>query len=273
MPVAAINGTSIYYSEQGKQDDPVLVLSHSIFFDQRMFEPLVELLESDFRIIRYDHRAHGQSARSDMSVIDMEKLTEDAVALIDLLGAAPCYFLGNSMGCFVALQLAARQPHLLKGCMVLGGSGEKEYKRDEFEPLVEEMAVQGTGPFIDTLMHIMFGDTIMADPARADLVEVWRQSMLELGPDAARCARGVIQREDMLDELRDTQVPLLVLVGEEDHSNEVALSRNIADAAPQSEMHVVERAGHSLALEEPVVVAAHVKAFIERIEAAGAVPQ
>ena len=270
MPAAKINGTSIYYQDEGKRDGPVLILSHSIFFDQRMFDPLVELLGSDYRIIRYDHRAHGQSARSEMPIIDIETLTADANALIDILDAAPCYFLGNSMGCFVALQLAIHQPQLLKGALVLGGSGEKEYKREEFEPLVTEMAAQGTAPFIDTLTHIMFGDTIVADPARANVVKKWQQYMLELGPDAARCAWGVINRKGILDELRACQVPLLVLVGEEDHSNEIPRSQAIADAAPQSEMHVIEKAGHSLALEAPEAVAARVRAFIDRIEAESA---
>lgn len=266
MPNLNINETTIFYRDQGNENGPVLVLSHSIFFDHRMFEPLVERLGGLYRIISYDHRGQGQSGRSDMEVVDMDTLTEDAAALIEALDAAPCYFLGNSMGCFPALRLAARKPHLLKGCVVLGGSGEAEEKREEFEPLVEEMAKQGAEPFIDTLMEIMFGETTLTDPARAGIREPWRQFMLELGPEVAPCVRGVIRRQSMLDELKNVRVPMLVLVGAEDHANDVTRSQRIVDAVPQSEMHVVERAGHSLALEEPGVVAEYIKAFISRVE-------
>jgi 3-oxoadipate enol-lactonase len=266
MSVLDINGTTIFYRDQGNKDGPVLVLSHSIFFDHRMFEPLVERLGGQYRIISYDHRGQGQSGRSDMEIIDMDTLAEDAAALIEALDLAPCYFLGNSMGCFPALRLAARKPHLLKGCMVLGGSGEAEEKLEEFRPLVEEMAKQGAEPFIDTLMPIMFGETTLTDPARAGIRDFWRQFMLELGPDIARSVRGVIHRQDMLDELKSVSVPLLVLVGTEDHANDVTRSQRIADAVPLSEMHVVDKAGHSLALESPDVVAGYIEAFIRRVE-------
>jgi 3-oxoadipate enol-lactonase len=267
VPTIAVNGTTLFYTEQGPPDGPALVLSHSIFFDHRMFAPLIERLGGRYRIIRYDHREHGQSASTELESVDMETLTADAAALIEVLHAAPCYFLGNSMGSLVALRLAARRPDLVKGCIVLGGSGEPEPKREEFAPLVEEMRQAGAAPFIDTLMHIMFGETTLTDPARAGMREQWRQAMLGLRPGVAKCARGVINRQSVLDELRKTTVPLLVLVGREDNSNEVARSRSIADAAPHSEMYVVERAGHSLALEEPGEVAHHVEDFIAAQEA------
>ncbi|AGH42900.1 alpha/beta hydrolase [Paraglaciecola psychrophila 170] len=38
MPKIDVNGTTIFYQDQGPKDAPVLVLSHSLFFDQQMFE-------------------------------------------------------------------------------------------------------------------------------------------------------------------------------------------------------------------------------------------
>ncbi|WP_367104210.1 alpha/beta fold hydrolase [uncultured Psychrobacter sp.] len=262
MPNINVNGTTLFYEDQGPKDAPVLMLSHSLFFDHKMFAHQVEQLSKDIRIIRYDHRDQGQSARSALTSVDMDTLTEDAAALIEALNIEPCFFAGNSMGGFVALRLAARHPDLLKGCIVLGSSGELEYKLAEFSPLIDGVNVQGTEPFIDTLMYIMFGDDYLADASHASEREYWRNYMLQLGPDIARSAHGVIHRAGVLDELKDLKVPLLVLAGEQDHAYEVPLSENIVQTVADSEMFVVPKAGHSVALEQPEIVNKYIADFI-----------
>lgn len=262
MPNITVNGTTLFYEDQGLKDAPVLVLSHSLFFDHKMFTHQVAHLSKNIRIISYDHRDQGQSARSDLQSVDMDTLTDDAAAFIEALNIAPCFFAGNSMGGFVALRLAARRPDLLKGCIVLGSSAELEYKLAEFSPLIDGVNAQGTKPFIDTLMYIMFGDDYLADAAQVSEREYWRDYMLQLGPDIARSAHGVIHRAGVLDELKDSRVPLLILAGEQDHAYEVALSENIAQTVADSEMFVIPKAGHSVALEQPEIVNNYIADFI-----------
>ncbi|MDX2372777.1 alpha/beta hydrolase [Psychrobacter sp. PP-21] len=262
MPTTNVNGTTLFYDEQGPKDAPTLVLSHSLFFDREMFVHQIEELSKHIRVVTYDHRDQGKSARTELKSVDMDTLTDDAAALIETLDLAPCFFAGNSMGGFIALRLAARRPDLLKGCIVLGSSGELEYKLAEFSPLIDGVEANGTEPFIDTLMYIMFGDDYLADESRSNERERWRDFMTALGPDISRSAHGVIHRKGVLDELKDCKVPLLVLAGEQDHAYEVSLSENIAKAVADSEMFVVSNAGHSVALEQPKIVNEYITNFI-----------
>ena len=264
MPTVNVNGTTLFYDEQGPKDAPTLVLSHSLFFDREMFAHQIEELSKHIRVVTYDHRDQGKSARSDLKSVDMDTLTDDAAAFIEALDLAPCFFAGNSMGGFVALRLAARRPDLLKGCIVLGSSGELEYKLAEFSPLIDGVEANGTEPFIDTLMYIMFGDDYLADSSRASEREQWRDYMVNLGPDISRSAHGVIHRKGVLDELKETKVPLLVLAGEQDHAYEVPLSENIAQTVADSQMFVVAKAGHSVALEQPEIVNKYIMDFINK---------
>ncbi|AKJ28592.1 alpha/beta fold hydrolase [Caldimonas brevitalea] len=262
MPTLHVNGIDLHYEDQGPRDAPALVLSHSLFFDHRMFQHQALELGQRLRVVRYDDRDQGRSGRSALASVDMDTLADDAAALIEALGLQGCHFAGNSMGGFVALRLAARRPELLRGCIVMGSSGEAEHRLDEFGSLVEAIRTEGTEPFIDSLMYIMFGDSFVADPARAQEREFWRRHMMGLGPDIARAAHGVIHRAGVLDELGDCPVPLLVIAGEQDHAYEVELSRHIAAAAPRAELVVVPHAGHSVALEQPGVVNARIEAFV-----------
>jgi 3-oxoadipate enol-lactonase len=252
MPQIPVNGTTLHVVESGPADAPVLVLGHSLFFDLTMFDPLVELLGDEFRIVRYCHRGQGGSARDEP--YDMDTLTDDAAALIEELGITGCHYAGNSMGGFVALRLAARRPDLVASVAAIGSSGGVEGKKAEFDPLVDALGQGGVEPLVDTVMHIMFGDTTLS--SRPELAGPWRERLATVGPDIEGPARGVVHREAILGALSATRVPILAVAGAEDHAYSVADSQAIVDVAPNARLEIVEEAGHSVSLERPEAVAA-----------------
>lgn len=259
MAYLTVNDVRLHFERFPQPGKPVLVLSHSLFFDWRMFQPLIELLHPHFEILAYDHRGQGLSSRS--GTLDMDTLTDDALALIDALDLAPCYFAGNSMGGFIALRLAARSPERLAGCIVMGSSGDLEHQLPEFEPLVQQLAQDGAADQVDTLMYIMFGDHTLRSPEYTALCAHWRNQMRQLGPEIGAAAMEVIHRSSVLSELKSLRVPLLVLAGEQDHAYSQALSKQIVEHAGRGECQVITGAGHSLALEQPVQVADAIRAF------------
>lgn len=259
MAYLTVNDVRLHFERFPQPGKPVLVLSHSLFFDWRMFEPLIELLHPYFEIIAYDHRGQGLSSRA--GLLDMDTLADDAAALIDVLELGPCYFAGNSMGGFVALRLAARYPERLAGCIVMGSSADLEHQLAEFEPLVRQLATEGAADQVDTLMYIMFGDQTLRSPEHASLCAHWRDHMRKLGPEIGAAAMGVIHRRSVLDELKSLRVPLLVLAGEQDHAYSTALSEQIVACSGHGECQVIAAAGHSLALEQPAQVAQAIRGF------------
>lgn len=239
MPTIDVNGTTLAYKDTGGPG-PAIVFSHSLFFDRTMFAAQVERFGRAFRAVTYDHRGQGKSRRS--SALDMDTLAADAAALIEALDLGPCHFVGNSMGGFVALRLAARRPELLRSAAVLSTSADAEGQVEAFEALLAYARAEGIGKTVDALVHIMFGDTTLAD--RPELRDHWR-------------AEGVVHRKGVLNELVDVTVPLLVLSGAEDHAYSPELSQRIADTAANATHVRVNGAGHSLAVEQPTVVNDH----------------
>ncbi len=227
------------------------MFSHSLFFDLTMFDRQAAYFGKNHCVVRYDHRGQGLSETA--GPLDIDTLYEDAVALIERLDLGRVHFVGNSLGGFVALRLAVRRPDLLHSVAVLGSSGEEEHRRDEFAPLVEAMREHGTAPVTDMLMHIMFGDTFLADPKRSALRDHWRARLAALPSRIADAAHAVVFREGILDELGDCRVPILAIAGAEDHAYGAAEARNIAQASGGQSV-VVALAGHSVALEEPEAV-------------------
>lgn len=260
MAHITVNSTRLWVEDTGPAADarPVAVFSHSLFFDSTMFAHQVAALAATHRVINYDHRGQGRSdpAPPDHrggSQQDMDTLAADAAALIETLQLPAVHFAGNSLGGFIALRLAARRPDLVASVAILGSSGEAEHRVAEFAPLVEAMRTQGTAPHIDTLMHIMFGDTYLADSARAAERTHWRAKLTALPNAIADSAHAVVFRAPILAELAGTSVPVLAIAGAEDHAYGPPEAEAVAHAAG-GRFVVVPRAGHSVALEAPAEV-------------------
>jgi 3-oxoadipate enol-lactonase len=250
LPTIDVNRTTLAYDDTGGPG-PAILFSHSLFFNRAMFAEQVAAFGRTHRVVTYDHRGQGESAHA--ATLDMDTLAEDAAALIVALDLGPCHVVGNSMGGFIALRLAARRPELLRSVVAMSSSADEEGQRESFQALLDHARANGIP--VDALVHIMFGDTTIA--ARPAIRERWRRHFATLAPSILDAAQEVVQRKGVLGELVGATVPMLVLSGAEDHAYVPELSQRIADTAANATHVTIMSAGHSLAVEQPAVVNAH----------------
>ncbi|MFP2899772.1 alpha/beta fold hydrolase [Corallococcus sp. 4LFB] len=263
MPMRSVNGTRLYYEDTGGAGDVVL-FSHGLLWSTRLFDPQVEALRGRFRCIAYDHRGQGQSEVPPESVIDVETVYADAVALIESLGVAPVHFVGLSMGGFVGMRLAARRPDLLRSLVLLETSADPEPPMNvpRYTALNLVARYVGLGPVATPVMRIMFGTSFLTDPGRAEERALWRARLVGNRRDIYRAVNGVIKRKPVADELPRIRTPTLVVVGEEDRATVPARSERIHSLIPGSKLVRLSRGGHSSSVEEPALVNAELAPFL-----------
>jgi pimeloyl-ACP methyl ester carboxylesterase len=264
MPMLSVNGTELYYEDTGGPGEPI-VFSHGLLWSTRLFGPQVDALRSRYRCIAYDHRGQGRSAVPDMSVIDMETLYQDALALIGALGLAPCHFVGLSMGGFVGMRLAARRPELLRSLSLLETTGDPEPTANVPRYTLLNLITRfgGLRAVADPVMRIMFGRTFLTDPNRAEERALWRSRLLENRRDIWRAVNGVIKRQGVAHELAHIRVPTLIVVGEEDVATVPAKAEALHQRIPGSKLVRMPRGGHSSTVEEPALVNAALGSFLD----------
>jgi 3-oxoadipate enol-lactonase len=266
MPTADVNGTTLHYLDDGPAEAPALVFSPSMFFDGRMFAAQANAFSDRYRVIRYDHRGQGQSARHPREELDMDTLTADAAALIELLELGRVTFVGNSMGGFVGLRLAARRPELLRSVVVMGTSADAEEQAAQMDQLIEILEAQGMEPVLDGVLQFMMGDTTLTDPSRAEVLAGVRELLLSRTPEYADAAWHIAHRPSILGELGRIEVPLLIVAGAEDHTYPPVKSEQIAAHVPHARLEYMERTGHVHALENPEAVNALLEDHLARLE-------
>jgi 3-oxoadipate enol-lactonase len=263
MTRVRVNGAELYLEDTGGDGPPILFM-HGLMWSTRMFAPQIARLRDRYRCIAFDHRGQGESGPDPAKVVSMETCYQDAVAVMDALGLKRCHLVGLSMGGFVAMRIAARQPDRVDRLVLLETSADPEPRENmlKYRILIGLVRVLGVRPLVGTAMKILFGRTFMTDPARARDRQIWAAELARNTKAMINCVRGVIERDGIYDEIHRIQAPTLVIVGDEDTATVPAKAERIAAKVPGAELVRVPRAGHTSTIEAPEVVTAAIERFL-----------
>ncbi len=118
---AKVNGTKLYYEVIG-QGHP-LILIHSGYTDNRIWNYQIKEFSKYFQVIRYDIRGFGKSEKPQEPFYHHHDLYE----LLKLLKIENGYFLGVSMGGGIAIDFTLEYPSSVDA-LILSGSSLNGYK-------------------------------------------------------------------------------------------------------------------------------------------------
>jgi 3-oxoadipate enol-lactonase len=262
MPHININNCNYYYEIHGDEKSrETIVFAHGLLWSGKLFHKQVAHLKSRYRIVTYDHRGQGQSEITESGYY-MDSLYNDAVDLILQLQLGQVHFVGLSMGGFIGMRIAARNPELLKSLILIETSAQDEpntLKYNLLNTIVKLFGVKSVG---GSVMPIMFGKTFLTDSSRAAEKKEWL-GYLESNPKTiTRAVNGVISRRDVVAELKNIQCPVLIMVGTEDKATVPAKAEFIHAHIPHSQLCYIQHAGHSSTIEEPQQVNKYLDDFL-----------
>jgi len=99
--ISSVGGMRVNLAHDVQGDGPLLVLVHGITENRHVWDPLVDDLARDHRVLRVDLRGHGESPAAES--YGMDEMAGDIAALVD---EAPLV-VGHSLGGAVATAYAA----------------------------------------------------------------------------------------------------------------------------------------------------------------------
>jgi 3-oxoadipate enol-lactonase len=264
MSWAEVNGTRIYYEDTGPgSTGETIAFSHGLLWSTELFAPQIAALRSRYRCIAWDHRGQGQSAADRRHCIGIELVTQDAIALLEHVGAGPVHLAGLSMGGFVAMRIAARRPELVRSLILLETSAdpEPEANAPRYRMLANVSRAIGMSLIAKRVLPIMLGKTVLGDPSRrADVARF--SKIMTARRDIWRATNGVIDRAGCADELSRIRARTLVIVGDEDVATVPAKAERIAAGIAGAKLVRIPGAGHSSSVEQPERVTAALQEFL-----------
>jgi aminoacrylate hydrolase len=107
MPHAA----GLYYEWRGPENGKVLILSSGLGGSASYWDPNLEALGEQYRLLLYDHRGTGRSERALPDEVSIDTMTDDLLALLAELGIVSrnANFVGHAIGGLIGLEIALRQ--------------------------------------------------------------------------------------------------------------------------------------------------------------------
>lgn len=111
----------LYYELHGPEDAPPLILSPGLGGSAAYWNPNLEALAKDHRVLLYDHRGTGRSDRALPDRVSVDDFADDMLLLMDALGWALASIVGHAAGGVAGLALGIKAPERLGRLVVVNG--------------------------------------------------------------------------------------------------------------------------------------------------------
>lgn len=214
MTFTTSDGTKVHYRLEGREDLPVLVLSHSLGCDHGMWSPQMPALLERFRVLRYDTRGHGASD-APVGEYTLERLGRDVVELAESLGVTSFAFCGLSLGGMTGQWIAANAPDRITR-LVLANTSAKFPDPSIMEARRRTVLESGVAAVADAVLGRFFMASTLASP-NAHVASI-RTVLLATNPVGYAGCCAAVRDLDTRAIIGKITVPTLVIAGDNDMS-------------------------------------------------------
>jgi pimeloyl-ACP methyl ester carboxylesterase len=259
---AAVNGTRLYYEVAGA-GLPVVLVSGGGTLDRRQWDDQFNALSRQFRVLRYDIRGIGRSARPTTEFAHHDDLR----ALLEFLRITRAVICGTSFGGAIALDFALDHPHLVTG-LVLVSAGLSSDKQEGIEA-VRALSAVATKQGLDGAIKLVTEMPSFISPKNESAKRRIRQMYLD-NRDLFEAGFPLVSLWQPTtppagERLREINVPTLVIVGANDGPTAFAAADKIASSVAGARKVVIGGGGHMVIMDEPAEFNRVVGAFLGHI--------
>ncbi len=229
----SVNGIELHYALDGDSEKPVLALVNPASHNLTCWEPVLDGLLEQYRVLRFDIRGTGKSGWGADADFTFSQYADDLAGLMAALDIPRAFVLGVAYGARTAARFALRHPDKLTALGLFDVA---------LTPPVEQTGQRALGAEARELLKAAGEPEVI--PRKS-----WR---FYENRDAALLAHTAHQSEEDTSELLgDLPVPVLVACGRQDMN--LAEAERIAAAIPGCECRVMEMTGHGSPFFRPAL--------------------
>ncbi len=258
IKVMQTDDLKIEYLVTGRQDGAAILFVHGLGANFSQFEKQHDFFGRDFQVISLNLRGHGNSSLvNDLGDADftLNDISQDVIAVLDLLRIKKVHFVGNSMGGNVGYELMKSHPDRLLSLTTFGTTGKLE--TSGFKVGVLKLLYSLLSPETLGKMASKSGNT---DYARQKIQSVMSQArkstVLMIIPSLASF--------DYLETIRNSDVPAMIMKGEKDDDINAELDSTISAFESRGNFELIELGGvgHFANLDNPEMFNTKLVSFV-----------
>ncbi len=239
----------------GPNDALPIVFIHGATATRKMWQPQMEALAHEFRVIAIDLPGHGVLFKKPFR---LEAAVQDVAIAIDKETRGQALIVGLSLGGYVAMAFAQRYPEKTKGLILSGCSVNYPLWMTLAAKVNSQFLIKVYGErafvrMLELTFGWMFPHVTMTQITAGFHPDAWGDAMLEIG------------RQNFSARLRSFPGPVMVLNGEYDTFNR-ANERAFAAATRNGRLQIIHRAGHLCNLDQPEIFNKAVRNFARSLD-------
>jgi pimeloyl-ACP methyl ester carboxylesterase len=249
---------SIFYTDQGK--GTAVVLIHGFLENSTMWMPIIPEISKRNRIITVDLLGHGKSDCLGY-VHSMELFAETIQAVLKHLRIRKYILVGHSLGGYISLALAKKNPTKIKGlCLLNSTSNEDSEERKKIRTRANKMVQNNFENLVKMSISNLFNPERLSQ--FKDEIEAVKKEALKTSIQGYIAANeGMKNRENTNNVLAEDTFKKLLIIGEKDPVLEYQTS--LVEAKKTNSEIVVFPDGHMSHIENRVALIAVLKDFLK----------
>lgn len=264
--VKMAGGTNIHYRDQGPERAPAIIMIHGMSSHLQTWEPLIEQMRGDFRILSLDLPGFGLTGPNPEGEYGPKVYTEAVLAVMDASGIDKAIIVGNSMGGWTAWRMGLSNPDRVHGLVLLdpwGAPGENSEKSNLAFKLMGTSFGKALMPKFTPRSIVK--RSVLQSVERDEIVTaemVDRYYDLTRYPGNRRAMLEAMERSNNLShwpEISALEMPVLILWGREDQLIDVSRANQFAASLEGEKVIIYENVGHLPMEEVPADVARDIK--------------
>ncbi len=241
----------------------VVLLLHGLGSRGIDWQPQIEALKNQFRVITIDFPGHGNSIAS-AETITMKTLAKGVKLVLDQLEINAVHLVGLSLGGMVGFQFAIDYPSTLQSMIIINsgpGLGKRNAKLKR-QLLLRKLILRcfGLKPLANKIAKNLF-----PAPTQAHLRGQFLQSIGCVDGGTYRRMVDAIGEFDITEEIVGCSVPTLILAADQDYTS-VALKQNYANKMAKAEVCVIANSRHASPLDSPDFCNSKIIEFLQNLQ-------
>ncbi len=228
-----------------KGEGTPIIFVHGYTTTSGFWENQLETLSSNYKVITFDLRGHGDSDKPSSVSYKFENFVEDLRSLYDTLDINSAIVAGLSMGGAIVQKFVLDYPELVRALVLVGttahGRGRNEAKNTT--TLLKDLGIEASS--IELIRKSFSNKT------SKDIVEWAEREVVKTPLFAAEKAMQSLVDFDSRNQLSQINVPTLIIVGEEDKITPVEESLLLHEKIINSELNIISNSAHFPMLENP----------------------
>lgn len=256
--VARNGDCELYFESFGDAGDPTLLLVNGLGSQCINYDPawIARFAADGFHVVRFDNRDVGLSTHFTGAPTDehgaaysLKDMADDAIAVLDTVGADRAHVLGLSMGGMIAQQLAIHhRDRLLTMTSVMSRTGEREHGQSSPEAYAL-LTAPPAGGRDGAIERAVAGARVWGSPDLFDEARIAETAgaAYDRADDPAGRARqffAVGAAGSWADDLPGVTTPTLVMHGTADTLIDISGGRRTAELIPGARFIAIEGMGH-----------------------------